>query len=263
MANIKWLLYYLRIGFLFTICAPFIYKNWIYFLISGFSKKQRILYLRNGLKFKLRPKNAGRFNISEIFILKPYLKDRFRISSDDIIIDIGAYIGAFTVYAANIAKKGIVYSFEPIKELFNLLNENIKINNFQNVMAFNKAVWYYDGIKKIYENGDASSFLYSKNKQNYQLVKTTTLETLFTKYNIKIVNFLKMDCEGAEFDILLNAKENVLNKIQKIALEYHNLSADKNVKNLKEYLEKKRFSIKTSKKGWSGFLFAKNREFNI
>ena len=53
-----------------------------------------------------------------------------------------------------------------------------------------------------------------------------------------------MDCEGSEYDILFNCSNNILNIIDKISMEFHNLSNDYNKKTLKKFLESKGFKVK-------------------
>lgn len=56
-------------------------------------------------------------------------------------------------------------------------------------------------------------------------------------YGIERVNFLKIDCEGVEYEIFFTASHEILRRIDKIAMEYHELDADRNGLKMKEFLE--------------------------
>ena len=91
------------------------------------------LRLRNGLQFEVRPHTSDRATVNENFIHYPYTHHTaFKIGESDIVVDIGANIGAFTLYAARTAKKGRVASVEPSSENFKQLAHNLKINAIAN-----------------------------------------------------------------------------------------------------------------------------------
>jgi tRNA G37 N-methylase Trm5 len=105
-----------------------------------------------------------------------------------IVVDIGASIGDFTLFASQNAK--VVYAFEPDPNYFQYLQKNIVLNKLSNVYSF-----------KIYANSQ-------------------TLEWLLTN-KINQIDFLKMDCEGCEYEVL-NCKKEILLKINQISMEIHN-----------------------------------------
>jgi len=163
-------------------------KNWPtnfaeYF---GMIKQGHIVYiLRNGIRYKVRAGTYDRKIIDELFIRKTYTREDFGIGEDDLVVDVGAHIGTFTIMASRLARKGKVYAFEPMPENFALLKDNVEINAAHNVVVINKAVASRKGRKKLFvctENTGGHSFYGGGRKGRY--VKTTTLEDFVKEYSI-------------------------------------------------------------------------------
>jgi FkbM family methyltransferase len=148
--------------------------------------------------------------------IKNYIKD------DDIILDIGSHIGSFSICASRNTKKGFIYAFEPSPENFEQLRKNIALNKSQNIIPINKAVLSRKKKTRFYINKTnyASNSIFTKTNTFIE-VPCINLSDIFKKYNLPKCNFLKMDCEGTEYDIILNTPKNVLKKIDKMVIEYH------------------------------------------
>ena len=120
-----------------------IVKNWylIFFVYVGIYKKEFFyLYLKNGLKIKLRTKSTDLQAFANVWILKEYEIKGFEIKEDDVIIDIGAHIGLFALFASLNSPKGKIISIEPHPKNFLILKENMANNNFDKIVLVNKAV---------------------------------------------------------------------------------------------------------------------------
>jgi len=222
---------------------PFVY-------FGQWGKKTIICPINNFAKFKVRVWTSDKFILWEVWKKKEYTNDYFDIGPFDIVVDIGAHIGAFTVYAAKKAIHGKIYAYEAYKENYGLLIENIKLNKLKNVVPFSVAVLDKSGIHEFFigEKNIAGSSLY-ENTWGKKSVKVDTLsfKDIFAKNKLKKVNFLKMDVEGAEYNIILNSPPKLLKKIDKIALEFHdNLPHGHNYKELIAYLQKNGFHVKVS-----------------
>jgi FkbM family methyltransferase len=183
--------------------------------------------------------------LNEIYLYKIYTPKYFYIKPKDNIIDIGSHIGIFSIYAAKKANKGKVYAFEPISSNYSILKDNIYLNSIKNIYTENIGISYKRGKKKIYINNrnsaGHSSYIYKKNDK-YIIANMNTLQNIIKRNKISKVNLLKIDCEGAEYDILLSCSENILRKIDKIALEYH-FFKNKNPKILANFLRKKGYIV--------------------
>jgi len=237
----------LKKSFLIPKCVLKI-KNWqvaLSYYLGDKNKEQEII-LRDDTKCIMRNKSDA-IAFFENFVLEVNTaKKNFAIKQTDIIIDIGAHVGYFTLYAAKRASNGKILSFEPTKESFSILKKNIEINNFQNTIIENvgvtkvakKTILFVDNkysiANTLYNNG--------KNLEKEE-IQTTTLHDICEKYDLKKIDFLKMDCEGAEFEIILNTPPEVLKKIQKITAEIHEEMVPHKIEELIILLEKNGFTV--------------------
>ncbi|MBT4652033.1 MAG: FkbM family methyltransferase [Candidatus Pacebacteria bacterium] len=147
----------------------------------------------------------------------------------DIIIDVGANIGLYSIIAEKfIGKNGKIYAFEPSEEVFLKFKKNIKLNNSKIINLNKKAVSKKNGKVALVVDkllGDGYSYI-SKNKlflDTYSHVESITLDYFFKRNNLKKVNFIKIDVEGGELSVLEGAKNILLsNKKLVILLENSN-----------------------------------------
>lgn len=226
-----------------------IFKNWpIYFLdYFGLIKNKNIIYkTRDNQRYMLRAGTFDRIVINEILLYKLYSHKGFELKDGYIILDIGAHIGLFSILASKYAKNGKIFGFEPSLENFNLLKENIKLNEAKNIIPINKAIANKSGKREFFisPDSDAShSFLDRTFKGKKVIIDTSSLKDFIRENKIKKIDFLKMDCECAEYEIIFKCPKEVLSKIQKIAMEYHNMDEEKNGYKLKSFLEINGFDV--------------------
>ncbi len=239
-----------------------IIENWFTFALDYFGLIDRpyvIFKLRTGIQYKARARTRERHMITDIWIHQVYTKE-FDIEKNDIVVDIGANIGVFSVFASYFAKNGTVYAFEPEPESFELLRENAESNNMSNIRLINKAVSARSGKRDFYVGRPGSGgHTFCRIKGRKITVQTISLEDFFKRYELPKLDFLKMDCEGAEYEILFNCPRTTLAKIKKISMEYHDIDRDKNGNSLKKFLENNGFTVKkTGRTGEKiGYLYAK------
>jgi len=235
-------------------------KNWIPFILNylGLNNSGELYKLRNGIKFRTKD------GISAATIASVFLKEVYGpIPNDAVIIDIGANIGAFSILTASIAKNVKVYAYEPMADNFDLLLNNIRINKLDKIIKpFNLGISQKCEERKLYLNNRSSGHsLYSKNKHQGSInVRCISLKQCFDKNKIDICHLLKMDCEGAEFEILYNTPHDYFYKIKEIRMEWHNQSSKRdNVDYLKSFLEEKGFTMTKFKRDsdHTGILWAK------
>lgn len=158
----------------------------------------------------------------------------------DVIIDIGANVGSVSLYLGKKYPFLKIYAFEAHPINYMNLVKNIENNNIKNIECYNLAVSSNDtDILKITLNpnntGSSSLFKISENdKINTCEVKTISLDTIIENNKINKIKFLKIDCEGSEFDILENSK--LINQIdvENLSVEIHTFMVphNKNVDNL-------------------------------
>ncbi len=140
------------------------------------------------------------------------------IKQDDIVLDLGANIGYYTlIFAKLVGENGKVFAFEPDPTNFALLKKNVKINDYKNIVLINKAVSNKTGKLKLFlcEDNKGDHRIYdSKDDRKFIEIESIRLDDYFKNQNNKI-NFIKMDIQGAEYRavkgmrVLLNENENV------------------------------------------------------
>ena len=126
------------------------------------------------------------------------------IQKDDVVIDIGAHIGYYTLlFSELVGEKGEVFSFEPVIESFELLEKNIKENNFTNVTAIQKAVSNETKLTKLFLTPNATTHKISNNdpSSEYIDVHSITLDEYFKEFD-RNINFIKCVSQGADFAVI-------------------------------------------------------------
>lgn len=209
-------------------------------------------------KLKMRTNLYDRWAVYEVWGRLEYKDKQFVIAPGDVVVDIGAHIGAFSVWAACQAPLGRVYAFEPNGENHALLVENKNINNLNNLEAFNIAVSDRDGEASFF-NSDHSSMSHSffeSGEENTIKVRTISLAGILAENQIDRVNYLKIDAEGAEYLIILNAPADVLDKVDRIFLEFHDyLDHGHHYQDLERHLTAHGFQVMTGRNFISRLLF--------
>ncbi len=201
-------------------------RNWPELLLAKASIRQSgsptEVCLRNGLR--LRSLGSLKTCWGEIF--EPAIADVYgirKVNAPDIIIDIGANIGSFSCFAAYCHPRAKIHAFEPSHRHGNVLLENAKRNNIENI-SLHRAPVTADGRAVVFsEMGDgASSGLYLEGTNAVTLNSVTLAPLLFDLSTSKSA-FFKLDCEGAEGEVLPwicdHARE--LPDRVNVACEYH------------------------------------------
>ena len=205
--------------------------------------------LRNGMQFYVRPYTSDVGMVISIVKYREYQK-YFDINPSDVVIDIGANIGAFSCSIAYADPTVQVYAFEPLLLHFNILTKNVSINNLKNVHPYNLAIAEEFRISNIFYEDEWSasaslldSYYFKNKKYQSQNVQCIPFQDIFTSHGIKHCNFLKIDCEGAEYMFLLNTPLSIFKKIDKIAMEFHDYDDKHNFLDLAKLLEGVGFRI--------------------
>lgn len=223
-------------------------KNWPE-LFGILLHKQPVVKLRNGCKFKVR-------SYMDVWVVKETCLDRnyefngTKIQDGSTIIDIGAGLGDFAILAAYEHPSSQVYAYEPFPESYKLLEKNIKLNSIRNIKTFPIAVGPQSGEMTLFTTGEAVQHTTTNTQSSVReislKVQGLCLDDLFKINDIAVCDFLKIDCEGAEFDILFNTGEITLKKIKNICLEYHDGLTKFSHIDLINYLQQKGFQVKTT-----------------
>jgi FkbM family methyltransferase len=237
-----------------VIVPLFSFKNWWVFYLDYFNllgRKELTYQLYKGITFAGKAGDADGLIINEVWGSKIYTPNAaFQINDTDTVIDIGAHKGYFTVYASKHAKNGNVYSFEPTNKNYSYLAKNVQLNNCTNVHLNKLGVANKKSERKIYEYSEQAGgismikdWFADKKKVKASSIKCITLEDVFKQNKIKKVDFMKLDCEGAEHEILLSSSAATMKKIEKISMEYHEIG-ELTAKGLIAFLKKNKFKVK-------------------
>jgi FkbM family methyltransferase len=136
------------------------------------------------------------------------------VKNNDVIFDIGANIGWYSIHLAKKINSAKIYSFEPIPETFTKLKKNIEINNISNINLVNtplsnevqKLTFYYSPSA----TGASSSVNISEEIDIKKLECTTDTIDLFVKNNnINKIDFIKCDVEGSELFVYQGGIESI------------------------------------------------------
>jgi FkbM family methyltransferase len=163
--------------------------------------------------------------IDEIWAFRKYDAFGHRVNPGDVVVDIGANIGTFSVYAAMVCGASRVLSFEPFPENYKLLSKNVGANQLGMVTCVNQAVAGKPGRRTfgLHSEDAGSHSLVATPSADTIEVECCTFEDIFERFGIDRIDYLKMDCEGAEYEILEHASRARLQQIKQISMEYHHV----------------------------------------
>jgi len=130
------------------------------------------------------------------------------------IIDIGANIGNFSILSNLLYSKSKIYSFEPIKKTYSILEKNLI--NRKNINLFNKAVGENTGVQKM--SFDESSSGLSRFSDKGSEVNVVSLDDFIQENKINSIDILKIDTETFESSVLKGAKKS-LSKTKYLCIE--------------------------------------------
>jgi FkbM family methyltransferase len=187
--------------------------------------------------------------------------EHFTPKQGDIVVDIGAHMGRYTIISSKrVGTNGKVVAIEAHPGNFEMLNRNIKLNQLTNVIPLNYAVYSKETKIKLYVPGEESGYtVYNTimsnrtgNEDKFVEVNANTLDYLLQLNQIREeeVNWIKIDVEGAEFEVLKGAA-NVLSKSKDIALLIEVHGPD-NYRPVVEFLNLYNFKIEFEKNHESG-----------
>jgi FkbM family methyltransferase len=180
------------------------------------------LRFRNGLVLHSGPGDSAGFLFLEIFANGCYRRGLPAALSGD-VVDIGANIGAFTLDVAWRYPAAIVHAYEPDPRTCQVLRQNIQANGLSSrVRIWNEAVAGESGTLRLWRGSGsivASAHLPASGRGEGCDVPAVTVQTAVARTSGR-VGILKMDCEGAEADVL-EAAGSALDAVEHIVAEYH------------------------------------------
>lgn len=171
-----------------------------------------------------------RINSSDISTYKQiFVKEEYNftvINQPKVIVDAGANIGLASIYFANKYPDAKILSIEPEKNNVELLKKNVEF--YPNIIPVHAALWNKNEQIKVIDPGLGNwGFMTAKKKavddngeQSYQTVKSVSIDSLMTEYNLDQIDILKIDIEGAEKEVFSDTSS-WITKVNAIIIELH------------------------------------------
>ena len=206
------------------------------------------------------------YNFFENYIhlkrIKGFLSKKVELN-DPIIFDVGSHKGKLAKLMYDLYKNAVIYCFEPNKSMnddLKKIGNNIKVyncalgeKNEKKQILINK-IDLTNTLSKINENSlylKIKNFILAKSKKDnvYETIQVISLENFCIEKKIKDIDFLKLDVEGYEYNVLLGAK-NIIKNVKFVMLEIqkNNMYQDYSKKNIEVFLKENNFIlIKTFK----------------
>lgn len=175
-----------------------------------------------GKKIKVPDVASFRFLNLELFGLEIYkfITDK----KNPVVIDCGANIGLSIIYFKQLYPSAKVIAFEPDVKIFEYLSFNINSFGFSNVELIKKGLWSEETTLRFFSEGADGGRIASQD-DDQKIIEIETIKLSDYLKNEAEIDFLKIDIEGAETEVLLECKEHLKN-VQNIFIEYHSF-ADK------------------------------------
>ena len=195
------------------------FRNWPRVLLDhvGLARSGYVCELRDGTTFEVRSGTDDRHVLFEIFVQGIYDAP---IRSGDIVVDIGANIGGFTVLAGRRGAR--VVAFEPFPANFAALERNVKRNGLD-VTLVQAAVADAERTTEMFIPDDESySGRYSlhpgRGGETIQ-VACLPLDAVLARYDLPSIDLLKIDCQGSEYEILFSTSAETLARTRALIIE--------------------------------------------
>jgi FkbM family methyltransferase len=180
------------------------------------------------------------------------LDDHYRVAGlalrpGDVVIDIGGGLGDFAIMVGRRHPQARVLAFEPFPESAALFRRNLALNGAPNVTLVEQAVAGGDGALSLDVSAKASvqhSTVRAPAEGATIAVATRSLAAIFAEHAVERCAMLKLDCEGAEFDILLSLDQGLLARIDRISMEYHDAATAFSHRDLEAFLGRAGFTLR-------------------
>jgi FkbM family methyltransferase len=178
-----------------------------------------------------------------------HIVGRFAPKEGDTVIDIGAHIGRYTITSSKqVGKTGKVVAIEADPDNFQLLKRNIALNKLTNVMPLNYAVFSERTRMKLYEQSASAKYnslmlARAARTKNYVEVEADTLDSILKLNEVNQVNWIKIDVEGAEFEVLKGSTKTLSSENMSLLIEIHNIEDPGHHHNIVDFLKYHNYEI--------------------
>lgn len=197
----------------------------------------RTVEFRSGLRILLSDHPHDIITVFVVFVRRDYGK----VHPGSIVLDVGANIGVFALYAAQCGATKVL-AVEPNSSCYQALLRNISVNRLMHVVTpLQRAVYPTDGEVVRFPRAPSmyNSIIRDDDAKDAETVQTISLASLVREAagTDGSVDLLKLDCEGAEYDALFSTSRDTTDRIQTVRMEYH----QGNVQGLTGFFERRLF----------------------
>jgi FkbM family methyltransferase len=200
------------------------FRNWyaLHLLRRGWIRRDYVLHTRSGLRVSVRPGTDDARITKSIFAKQRYTNELVSIPGNGIVVDVGANIGAFSLFAAERTRSGgHVFALEPEPANYRCLTENFARNTLSNVTPYAIAIAAESGRQPLALASSGSHSLLGDPTAEHIEVATRSLPDWMLEAGLERIDFLKLDCEGSEIEIIEQLDPATARRIAQIALEFH------------------------------------------
>lgn len=211
-----------------------------------------VLRLRDGTRYHVRGGTLDLSVVNEQAFSNPYLGSGYvTLNADSVVIDVGANIGDFAVMAARQCPAGRVVAVEPLRSAGRMIEVQARLNSLNNITWVHAVLSDRTGTS-VANRLDSQ---YDTAEGAAEQVESRTLPQLIADLQLDRIDLLKLDCEGAEWDILPSA-EAVLPHVRQIAMEFH-CERGWTVEKLASWLRSRGFVVRHTEGPGMGLLWAR------
>lgn len=185
-----------------------------------------IVHKFRGRAFYFHPSLDAPDLIKEIFADNYcVLKENIKFSDGDVILDVGANEGMFSIMMAGLFPQAKVIALEPVPRTFTQLVHNVGLNACENISCFNVGVSKPGdvsatlNVSKDHSGGSTSLCEFNPDHHYKQPISVLPLDEIFRRHEIERCRFLKMDIEGMEYEALYPCT--VLPRVDYMGCEIH------------------------------------------
>ena len=200
---------------LYVYRSKFFYLLYIVFLVTIFrlppthigSFLTRDIIAKNSYgKFYCREKEEDLGIVSEYCENRTLSIFRNLAKNAEVIIDVGANVGKYTVLASKFSKATVI-AMEASRKNFLILKKNLQLNKCKNVLAINMAATKSNRKVKLYKGATGGQYTLRPANSAYEVVNGIALDSLLKKLGIRRVDLIKIDVEGSELDVIEGLKQ--------------------------------------------------------
>lgn len=207
------------------------------------------------LHFVTRPNKLG-FDVPESLYLvfkEIFMSDVYNINSlvgilpdDPLVIDIGANAGFFDILLLSKIKNAQIYAYEPmasnVDRMRSVASSNFKFGESVIIKPFAVTGTPCEMLRIYAQDTDKNQVVASSvegfNADNVKelLIPAVSLSEIMEKMPKLSIDLLKMDCEGSEYDIIFNTPAELIQRIETMLIEVHNIDEQRNIETVSRYL---------------------------